>query len=415
MKYSKYVPVALFLFSFQIGLAQQDPQLRDPERIFLNLTDRPSTSIAITWRTAAPSANPCVEYAEATDGIQFLKLTRKHPSKREEFETDKKKRVFQYSAVVDGLKQSTTYVYRVGADSVWSEWNQFSTGADNAVPFSFVWMGDPQDDIKEHVSRSFRQAYKIAPEAKFWMFSGDMASEPEDDLFGELFYAAGFAFRSTPMMMVPGNHDMGYRIEDGKIVLDARGRKQRGKTVSTLWKASFTLPGNGVQGLEETSYVIDYQGVRFFMLNSSAGLPEQAAWMEKHLADNPNKWTIAAFHHPLYSTGRERDERSTRDAFLPVLDKYRVDLVLTGHDHTYARSFGLRNGAVAKDGDPGTVYVVSSCGPKTYVLNPRYKDLMAKMGEGLQLFHLISVDGKKLSFKTFTVTGSLFDTFEIKK
>lgn len=415
MKYLKYVASIVFISGLGVCFAQQTSHPREPERVILNLTEKPATSIAVTWRTAEPSAHPEVEFAEATDGIQFLKAIKKRSAQLEQFETDKKKTVFQYSALVEGLNQSTAYVYRVGADSVWSEWNQFSTAADGVSPFTFVWMGDPQDDIREHVSRSFRAAYRTIPEARFWMFSGDMASEPEDKLFGELFYAAGFAFRSTPTMMVPGNHDMGYKYEDGKIVRDERGRKERGKTISSLWRSSFTLPENGVQGLEETSFVVDYQGVRFLMINSNAMLKEQAAWMEKLLGNNPQRWTIVAFHHPLYSTGRVRDERTTRVAFLPLFDKYRVDLVLTGHDHTYARSFGLRNGAVAEKGDRGTVYVVSSCGPKTYVLNPLYKNLMAKTGEGLQLFHAIAVDGKKLSFKTYTVAGTLFDSFEIEK
>jgi len=403
-----------FLLSTSV-LAQSAKDRYVPERVILNLTDKPATSIAVTWRTVAESSNQGVEFAEATDGVQFEKLTTKHPAKRERLEADKQGTVFHFSTIVDGLKPGVQYVYRVGGDSAWSEWNQFTTARESAAPFKFVWFGDPQDDIKEHVSRVFQEALKTAPDASFWTFSGDMTSEPEDYRYGELFYAAGFAFRMVPSVMAPGNHDMAYKVENGKIVLDARGRKDRVKSISPMWRPHFTLPENGVPGLEETSYFFDYQGVRIIMINSNDRLDDQAAWMEKLLSQNPNKWTIVTFHHPFYSFGRERDERSTRNAFMALFDKYRVDLVLTGHDHTYARSFKLKNGTVVADNEQGTVYVVSSSGPKFYVANPRYQSLMAKTGVDLSLFQVVSLDGNKLALKAYTATGALFDSFEIAK
>lgn len=413
-KYGLSVVVAI-LIVVSFSFSQGSKQLREPQRVILNLTEKPATSIAVTWRTMMESSNEFVEYAEATDGVQFEKSTKKSLAKREQLEADKRGTVFHYSTVLEGLKPGVKYVYRVGGDSVWSEWNQFTTARETAAPFKFVWFGDPQDDIMEHVSRVFQEAFKIAPDASFWTFSGDLASEPEDYRFGELFYAAGFVFRMVPSVMAPGNHDMAYKMENGKIVLDARGRKDRAKSVSSVWRSHFTLPENGVAGLEETSYYLDYQGVRVIMINSNDRLEAQAAWMEKLLSGNPNKWTIVTFHHPFYSFGRERDERSTRNALLALFDKYHVDLVLTGHDHTYARSFKLKNGTVAANNEQGTMYVVSSSGPKTYVANPRYQSLMAKTGVDMSLFQVISIDGSKLTFETYTAAGALFDSFEIVK
>ena len=63
----------------------------------------------------------------------------------------------------------------------------------------------------------------------------------------------------------------------------------------------------------------------------------------------------------------------------------------------------------------GIVYVVSSCGPKNYVLQPLYNDLMEKMGENLQLFQVITVDGGTLKYKALTVDGVLYDSFELHK
>jgi acid phosphatase type 7 len=409
-----YLALCLF-FIVSLSYSQRGNPEREPQRIILNLTEKPATSIAITWRTVAEVAAPEVAFAEPTDGSRFEKTAKNNPAKRVQFEADKLGAVYQYSVVLEGLRPGTHYVYKVGGDSVWSEWNQFTTAKETPTPFKFVWFGDPQDDIKEHVSRVFREAYRTAPDAAFWTFSGDMTTEPEDWRWGELFYAAGFIFRMTPSMMVPGNHDMGYKFENGKIARDARGRKERVKSISPMWRPQLTLPENGVPGLEETSYYVDYQGVRLIMINSNDRLDEQAAWMEKLLSQNPNIWTVVTFHHPLYSYGRERDDRGTRNAFATLFDKYHVDLVLTGHDHTYARSFKLYNGAVAADNGPGTLYVVSSSGPKYYVANPRYQSLMAKTAVDQSMFQVISVNGNKLEYKAYTAASTLFDSFELVK
>ncbi|MGE5496695.1 MAG: metallophosphoesterase family protein, partial [Syntrophothermus sp.] len=251
--------------------------------------------------------------------------------------------------------------------------------------------------------------------ASFWLFSGDITSEPVDSQIGELFTAAGFIFRTIPIAMVPGNHDMGYKIENGKIVINKKGKKERLKSVSPLWNANFTLPQNGIKGLEGTSYTFDYQGVRFLMLNSNSLLQEQAAWMEKLLADNPNRWTVAVFHHPLYSSGRERDDRETRNAFLKVFDEYSVDIVLTGHDHTYSRSVKLKNNSPVTDSENGTVYITSVSGPKQYTVNSEYKDLMVRTTGEAQLFQEITINGSTLNFKAYTADGKLFDSFDLKK
>jgi acid phosphatase type 7 len=390
------------MIAFCAALHSQDL----PQRVILNLTDSPSTSMAITWRTQGSYADTKVEYAVATPGPTFDKSAQTSTAQSNTLDLGIGRRWYQSSARLTGLSPSTEYAYRVGHDSVWSEWNQFRTASNEPAPFSFVYMGDPQDDIREHVSRAFRQAFKGASDARFWLFTGDLTSDPDDDLWQEWFEAAGFIPRMVPMMLTPGNHD--------HASLRINGKKERTRELP-LWRAQFTLPENGVPGLEELSYVVDYQGVRFLMLYSSNALKEQAEWVDRVLADNPNRWTVAAFHHPFYSSGRSRDERSTRDAFQAVFEQRGVDLVLQGHDHTYARSKKLLGGRVVGESERGIVYVVSSCGPKNYVLQPLYKDLMATMGENQQLYQVIAVEGNRLKFTSMTMAGTVFDSFELRK
>jgi hypothetical protein len=95
--------------------------------------------------------------------------------------------------------------------------------------------------------------------------------------------------------------------------------------------------------------------------------------------------------------------------------KYSVDLVLQGHDHTYGRTYKLRNGIKVDDNEKGTVYIVSVSGPKRYSINPNYRDLMVKIGTGRQLFQLIHITKKSLVYESFTATGELYDSFELTK
>ncbi|MDQ7817380.1 MAG: metallophosphoesterase family protein [Melioribacteraceae bacterium] len=402
----KYFIILLYFISCFV-YAQRVSEDLVPQRIILNLTPEPATSIAVTWRTNIEVNEPKVQVAISTQWIEFKNYIINSSAMKERFITEHKEEVFHYSAVIKNLLPNTKYVYRVGSDSVWSEWNQFTTADDKNSEFKFVYLGDPQNNIMEYCSRVFREAFKTASDADFWLFGGDLVTDPLDDLWSEFFYAAGFVFRVTPIIAAPGNHDHKLITVDGKL--------RRSREIGNTWKVHFTLPENGPDGLKETSYYLDYQGTRFVIINSQANVEEQTLWLENILAENSNKWTVVCFHHPIYSSGRERDDQKTRNAFQPLFDKYSVDLVLTGHDHSYARSKKIFNGKAVDNNVNGTVYVVSVSGPKAYPLGNKYNNLMVKTGENVQLFQVIVVKENKISFNAYTVNGLLYDSFEIIK
>jgi hypothetical protein len=397
--------LSLLLIVTSVCVAQQYELKDPPQRVILNITQDPASSVAVTWRTLGDYPNSQVQITKASDWIELEKGALKINARKQEVVLRGANSVFHYSAVVSNLEPDILYAYRVGHDSIWSGWSQFRTAKAGQSPFTFVYFGDPQNNLVRYCSRVFHEAFRKSPEARFWLFVGDIIGEPQhDSLWSELFTSLGFIPTMIPFALVPGNHEYPNYEDTG-----AR------REIVPLWRPHFTLPMNGVKGLEETSYYFDYQGVRFIMLNGEEKLDEQARWMESLLASNPNKWTIASLHHPLFSMGGNRDEYQTRDAFMSLFDKYGVDLVLAGHDHVYSRSHKLRNGAVVPDSEKGTVYVVSVSGSKAYPLSLKYKDLMIKIGEKVQLFQTISIDGNTLAYKSHTVTRALYDSFELKK
>ncbi len=402
--FSGFIIVLVFCISVAAGQVQRQSII--PQRIVLNLTASPSTSMAVTWRTIEEVKIPVVQIAEAGDWTGFQKSAVSENATSEKVELDTRAIVFTHSSVISGLKPNTLYAYRVGGDSAWSEWNQFTTAKDGQAPFDFVFFGDPQYEVKDMVSRVFREAFLMAPTAKFWLFTGDLFDLPQYDRnWVEWFYATGFIHSIIPSIVAPGSHEYALKTK-GKVQWDI---------FSPTWKAHFTFPQNGPKGLEGRVYYIDYQGVRFVVLDAQMGLKEQTEWLDKVLANNPNKWTVAAMHEPVFSIAKDRDEHNTRNAFMAVFDKYSVDLVLTGHDHGYARSKSLKNGKVVGERERGTVYVVSVCGPRGYDHNPKYDYLMQKTGKEHQLFQVISFIDHKLAYKSYTVTGTLYDSFELQK
>ena len=86
-----------------------------------------------------------------------------------------------------------------------------------------------------------------------------------------------------------------------------------------------------------------------------------------------------------------------------------MDLVLTGHDHSYGRGMASDN----PDIKPSIVYVVSVSGPKLYEAGD--KEWMQQKGSFLQLYQNIRINDKVLEYEAFTASGKLFDKFVLKK
>src|SRR5690606_20963027 len=146
-------------------------------------------------------------------------------------------------------------------------------------------------------------------------------------------------------------------------------------------------------------------------------------WVEDVLKNNPQKWTIITYHHPLSSASEGRDNPQLRELWKPVFDKYKVDLALQGHDHSYVRGMVSReenvmDGMNTKD-KTGTVEVVSVSGGKMYVLKKdgwdSYEAERDRAAENTQLFQVISIENNKLSFESYTAIGELYDAFDLLK
>ncbi|MRI01215.1 metallophosphoesterase [Kriegella sp. EG-1] len=387
---------------------------KTPDRIISNLTEDPAHTIAVNWRTDQQVKKGIVEVALATDGPEFLlRDLRKVTANSQIFENQNRNeplvKATYHSALVSNLEPNTTYVYRVGNgekdNGYWSEWFQITTAKTGGKePFSFIYFGDAQNNVKSLWSRVIRNSYRQFPQVDFMLHAGDLINDRDANLeWGEWFHAGSFIHATVPSVMTPGNHE--YR--DGVL--------------TTLWRPSFTLPENGPsEALKETCFAIDYQDMKLISIDSE-GFDEsmdartaQVKWLDSVLQSNTKKWTTITTHYPVYSTKEGRDNWELREAIKPLIDKYGVDLVLQGHDHTYARGFPENEGkglTVVKNA--GTVYAVSVSGPKMY--ESQDQKWMVRRGEYTQLFQIITVSEDTISYGAYTPIGTLYDAFEIVK
>ncbi len=385
---------SLFILRVASSAAEYQPS-PVPDRVILTWTEDPSTGFSVTWRTDKSVRKAFAEIVAAVDDPGLEKKAQRVNASSEAYETDQGG-ASGHRVTFRALMPDTLYAYRVGDGVNWSEWNQLRTAGARPDPITFVYFGDVQAKIHSVWSRVVRQAYSMAPDARFMVFAGDLINRRGVDReWGEWYEAGGWIYRQVPSFPVPGNH------EYGSV-----------KQLPPNWHSQFTLPANGVAGLEGTNYYIDIQGLRMIALNSNLKQKEQAEWLDHLLANNPNRWTAVVFHHPIYSTKRGRDNPELRELWQPVFDKYGVDLVLQGHDHTYGRT-NLQTSGKVRSARAGTIYVVSMSGAKMYELGDA--KVFARTAEDTQLFQIVRIQGDTLRFECRTATGALYDAFMLRK
>ena len=503
--------LCLFIFSFSVSiLSHPDSSIKKypnemahiptplPDRVVLTWNDDPATTQAVNWRTDMSVKVGLAQLAIANANGRALR-PEEFKAETSYFKSDINEAHY-HSVTFKNLQPNTLYAYRVGDGVNWTEYYHFKTASSSEDPFSFIYFGDAQNEVRTHWSRVFREAFRDAPRAAFTLHAGDLIDEHNmDSQWGEWHQGPDWVNGTIPVIATPGNHEYqkdsetkriwtnkdgqpinieieslnndnpeifivdiedfqnrtgtikikdsgeiidadegielitGYKKEElinkpilgGKAPLYDRLQNPDGiQKVSNHWRPQFSFPIQNVpdERLKETLYFLDYQGVRFISLDSNIEMEIQVDWLRKVLEENDNRWTIITFHHPLYSPASDRDNLEMRKLWKPLLDEFKVDLVLSGHDHTYSRTGLIDAKKVeniptgyqqAYDPEIGTVHVVSVSGPKMYEITKG--SYAKKLGENTQLYQIIDINKDNLRFRAYTATGKLYDEFLLKK
>jgi hypothetical protein len=148
-------------------------------------------------------------------------------------------------------------------------------------------------------------------------------------------------------------------------------------------------------------YTFQKGNVKFFVLDSTRVDRPQLEWLDKELAGSGSEWKVAYFHHPLYSTGGTHGpEVAVREVVEPLLVKYGVDVVFTGHEHFYERIKPQQ----------GITYFISGAGGQLRKGDLHRQDPMAAGYDQDRSFMLVEVAGHDMFFQAVTRTGQVVDS-----
>lgn len=191
-----------------------------------------------------------------------------------------------------------------------------------------------------------------------WLLLGDNAYndgtdyEYQTNFFGV--YQNDRIMKQTAIYPVPGNHDYNgttqitHEMPYYDIFANAGAGQMGG--VPSMHKEYYSYNIGNVHFVALDSYGMET--VNNFRLSDT--LSPQVAWLKVDLAANTQKWTVVYWHHAPYTMGTHNSDTvfelvQIREKFLPILERFNVDLVLTAHSHTYERSrlirghFGMEN------------------------------------------------------------------------
>jgi 3',5'-cyclic AMP phosphodiesterase CpdA len=152
-------------------------------------------------------------------------------------------------------------------------------------------------------------------------------------------------------------------------------------------------------------YTFATGNVRFFALDSNKLDRPQLAWIEQALRTAKEDWRICYFHHPLYSDGvKHGPALESRVILEPLLVKYGVDVVFSGHDHVYER---------LKPQKGIHYFVIGPGGQSPREIRP--SDATAASFDRERSFTIVEVSRDELHFQTVSRTGALVDAGVLRR
>jgi PKD repeat protein len=350
---------------------------------------------------------------------------------------------------LEGLAPGTRYYYAVGttdetlAGGDSSHFFLTSPPAGTAVPTRIWVLGD--SGTANDNARAVRDAYYTFTgdtHTNLWLMLGDNAYPDGTD---SEYQAAVFdmypeMLRKSVLWPTLGNHDA-HTADSGML--------------SGPYYDIFTLPRNaeagGVASGTEAYYSFDHGNIHFICLDSyetdRSPAGAMVRWLEQDLMATAQDWIVAFWHHPPYSKGSHNSDSSSvltemRENVVPVLEDWGVDLVLSGHSHSYERSYlldghyGTSNTlteAMKKDGGDGriqgtgayakptagpaphegAVYVVAGSSGRTSGGTLNHPAMFLSLNELGSL--AIDVSGRQLDVKFLNTAGVWRDYFTLVK
>jgi hypothetical protein len=359
-----------------------------PRNVHLSFVGDPKTTMTVTWATDVATRGTVVEwgadasYGHTTKGYWLAYAT--------DLNGTDPPSVGVHQTFLCGLEAGSTYHYRVGTPGHMSDDFTFATAPGDGRAVRVLVAGDSRGNTSTWHDL-LAAAANDAPE--MILFTGDANDFGFLQDEWEAWFAAGKGvLEHLPLMMVNGNHEANMRH----------------------YYAQFPLPGN------QQWYGFDFGPAHFTVLNDTPMTTDpgsiagaQAQFLDSDLEKTQQTWKLVSHHRPEYSASTGHDSAADlQQAWEPILDSRKVDLVLTGHAHAYERSYPLAAGQKVADG-AGPVYIVEGGGgANPYDVAPQPFTAFAQK---IFSYVLLDISPHELELTTKAVDGTIVDSYTLSR
>jgi 3',5'-cyclic AMP phosphodiesterase CpdA len=355
---------------------------------------------SILWSTLEAGVG-AVQFS--ADGINFntVKATPRFFSTTE---TGMAQNFWQYQADLSGLLPNTNYAYNVSGQPIASAGNSVLC-TPGSGQFNFLVLGDSGWGIANQTTEQFRIAGLMFGEnPALVLHVGDLVYNPSgtyDSYQRNYFNYYASTMSSAPFFPCPGNHD--YEVQNGAPFI-----------------AVHSVPTDGVPPPDRGRYYsFDWGNVHFVAIDAMVSLDNainnggpMLRWLDNDLRSTRQFWKVVYFHQPPFAKGPNENDLATYNArqyVVPILDANGVQIVFSGHEHSYQRSVPIRKSAFVDPG-VGTSYFTSGGGgallydvvkvPMLAAVQSAFHYLRAEV-QGTQItMHSIRWDGAELDVST---------------
>lgn len=333
-----------------------------------------------------------------------------------------------FKSTAIGLSPSTVYFYRVGSDSSgWSQVFKFTT-APLVGQRAKISIGILSDTQNNEGNVNFEETDSIVSQLSkrsvlFTIHNGDMVENGSMEKNWKGFFDAMQPLNAHyPLMVATGNHD---------VINDLAGNFQMPFPV---FYQLFNLP------LNQQNYSYSIGNAHFIAINSGVAQKaeknnkvlfakdsEEYHWLETDLIkarqDRRIHWIILYCHYPMYSYGVSLVQ-TWQKHLVPLIDKYKVDLVLSGHRHVYERHAAVTSNEIFKPADrityrdsKGTVYITNgSAGGSLQGLGGKeLPTMLFTPDQKLYTYALMTIDKDNVRYEVYDKNDRKIDVFEIIK
>ena len=371
-----------------------------PQQIHLTWGKDPSTSAVVSWASTAQAINPRVQFGESAATQRTV-----HATQRTYTDGLNGQTVFTYHAALHDLAPDSVHQYLVTSDNDSQAATPFTasfrTAPRGRAAFRWTSFGDLATPNTSWVLSSLQSRYAVEAVERFaplfHLLNGDLcyanlnpAAQPS--VWADFGNNNQASATKRPWMPCPGNHEIEFfnGTEGFESYLTRYSLPDNGTPFPGRWYSfrigsalfislsaddvvyqdggAFVAGPAALQPAPSTGHPAIEAGTSFYIRGYSDGV--QTRWLQETLErahhDEDIDWIIVQMHQDALTSSRTGNgsDAGIRETWLPLFDRYGVDLVLCGHDHDYERSWPVRGCNHNAGRDAATGSTVDTFQPK---------------------------------------------------